>query len=124
MKRLLIILLFALPLMAQSLDWTKIAGAKIAVPFTVQTSEGTYKDTLYYTSADWATVTQVKLDAAKTARADAWVAIVVAAKSAPPVEPTKEELLAQKAILEVQLADVNMKIAAIDAKTVVVGKLK
>jgi hypothetical protein len=101
MKRLTFIAilatLIALPLLAfQGLDWTKIEGAKIMVPIKVDTAEGQYNDSLYYSAAEWERIDERAIEEAKAVRVKNWVDFVVAAKSAPHVEPTKEELIAQQ----------------------------
>ena len=89
----------------------------IQVRFSKQTTLGEYNDALYYTQADYASLDPVVVEAEKQSRADAWVNAV---KNAPTsVEPTKEELQAQKAVLEEQLADVNTKLLTAKAKVII-----
>ncbi len=89
----------------------------IQVRFSKQTSIGEYNDALYYTQAEYASIAPAVVEAEKQARVDAWMNAVKNAP--PPVEPTKEELQAQKTYLEEQLTDVNTKLLIAKSKVII-----
>ncbi len=99
--------------MAQVLDISKVPGAKVVVQISENTAQGQYNDSLYYTWAEWAKLTQKDLDTAKTARVNAWVAFVVAQSKLPPVVPTRAELEARKAELQKQIDDIDLQLKTI-----------
>ena len=79
-----------------------------------------YSDALYYAPDVYAAMKQSDIDAVKAQRVAAWVDVVT--NPPKPVEPTKEELIAQiaamdeqKVSLEAQKAEIQAKIVAMDA---------
>ena len=84
---------------------------RVQVLIEAKTSEGTFKDALYYTKAEFDALSDAQVASLKAARVTAWVAAVQAAKQAPPPVVTKEDLQAEKAQLEARLAVLNAEIA-------------
>jgi len=80
----------------------------IQIRFKEKTEVGEFNDALYFDLSTYGNMTQADVDALKQARVTNWVNSV---KNPPAyVEPTKTELLGQKAELETQLANVNTKL--------------
>lgn len=77
------------------------------------TAVGEFNDAIYFTEAEFAAVSQQEIIDEAQKRIDQWVFGI----QNPPVaiEPTKEQLLEQKVQLEAFVAELNSKIAKIDA---------
>ncbi len=80
----------------------------VRIRFTAETARGTLDDALYYSLEDYANLTEEDKEAAKQARADAFVANIDNAP--PPEEPTVEALKEAEAGLIQYLADLSVKI--------------
>jgi len=85
-------------------------GVRVQVLITEETEKGRFQDALYFSKAEFDSLTEEELLAKKKDRKDKWVKSV---KDASKVEytPTVEDLSAEKAELEAQLAEVNAKLA-------------
>lgn len=84
---------------------------RVQVIIEAQTPEGKFMDALMLTKAEFDAASDAQIAALKTARVDAWVAAVQAAKQAPPPVVSKQALEDEKAQLEARLAVVNAEIA-------------
>ena len=89
------------------IDHEGIVEKKVEIIFHIRekTPYGNYNDSLYYSFADWAALTEVDLAAAVTARVDKWIAVVT--NPPPPRVPTEEELINAKEYVLEQLRQVN-----------------
>lgn len=86
---------------------------RIQVLFEESTKYGAYQDAIYYTEAEYAAVKQADIDAEKVKRVAAYEKAVEEAPA--PVEPTLEELQAEKSELEARLTEVEQKITEKEA---------
>ena len=86
----------------------------IQIKFQEDTPYGAFCDALYFTESEYATKTQSDIDALKTERCNNYIATIENAKNAPVVEPTKEELEANKVSLLTQIAEIEAQIAEVD----------
>lgn len=89
---------------------------KVQVLFTEETAHGSFTDALYFTQEEFATKTQGDIDALKTERVNNYVTAIDEAKNAPVVEPTKEQLEAEKLQLQQSVAQLQAQLVEIDAK--------
>ena len=80
----------------------------IQVRFTFKQAGYEYHDALYFTEAEYKSLSKGDIDAMKQARFDAWLQVVQNPQSSTP--PTLEELEAHKLELEKQLAEVITEI--------------
>lgn len=84
-------------------------GVRIQVLISEDTEIGRFQDSLYFSKAEFDELSDGALLAQKKDRKDKWVKAVKDA-SKKEYNPTEEELLAYKAELEAQLAEVNSKL--------------
>jgi len=87
---------------------------RIQLQFTEQTSHGEYRDTLYFTEAEYAKLQQKDIDALKQKRVNDWVAFV---ENPPPKPvPTKEEIEILIAEKERMVAELTQEKAELQAQ--------
>lgn len=86
-------------------------NVRVQVLIEAKTAEGTFKDALYYTKAEFDALSDAQIEAAKAARVTNWVNAVKAAKTAPPLVMTKAELQAQLDELNKQVVELQSKIS-------------
>ena len=100
---LVILLLFIGPMASAQEE-----SVYIQVRFTFKQAGYEYHDALYFTEAEYKSISQKEIDDMKQARFDAWLQVV----QNPPLAavPTLEELEAHKLELEKQLAEVITEI--------------
>lgn len=111
MKKLAFVLLAVLILpSAFAADYTD--DIRILVPVVRRTSEGVFRDAITYSKAEYDAKTNAEIKADGDARAAAWVAAVQAAKTRPPVVPTRAELQAERDRLAAELAVIESRLAA------------
>lgn len=77
------------------------SSQKIQVRFTVTDQGQTFTDALYFTSEEYAALTERELAEMQRARFDAWLALVQA-PPLPPVELSPEEIRGQIEQLQTQ----------------------
>ena len=88
-------------------------AAKIMVPIVEQTTEGEFRDCLYFTQEQWVKLTDADIVAQKHQRKTNWLAFIEQAKQPQPViEPTPEDIEVQ--IKQAQDA-IKQQQAALDA---------
>lgn len=91
------------------MDITEQIAEQVQVRFTVVDGDHTYSDALYFTPAEFASLTPEQLMARKVERFQNWKAIV----TAPPRVPTQEEIQAQIAALTQQQLDTQAQLLAL-----------
>ena len=84
-------------------DILTVPGARVSVRIEEKTRLGDYHDTLHFTPAEWAALTQPQITAAIAGRVNNWIAFVEQQSSLPPVVPTKAELLERETQLVEQV---------------------
>jgi hypothetical protein len=88
----------------------------IQVRIKEQTAMGEFNDSLYLTVDEFANVKDEDLDLLKKVRVDTWVAFVTAESNHEKEEKTEQELLADKEAILAQKAELDIQIAEIDEK--------
>ena len=91
----------------------------VQVRIREETSEGQFNDSLYFTLAQFSALSDANLQVKKQERVNNWVNLVKESKTAIPIEPTKEELAAQKERL---LTELNLLQIKIDEKDKIAEK--
>jgi hypothetical protein len=84
-------------------------GAQIIYRISEETEYGRYSDSLYYSLDDWAKLTQEELDAAIKQRVNGWIKAITTPPE--PYIPTKEDLEAEVARVEMQKVDAENRLA-------------
>ena len=82
----------------------------IQVRIKEETTEGQFNDSLYFTPSQFSVLSEADLQIRKQERVNNWVNLVKASKNVIPIEPTKEELLAEKENLLTELNLLDIKI--------------
>jgi hypothetical protein len=114
-----VVLLFAVLAAITSPAATYDANVRVQVLIEAKTSEGTFKDALYYSKAEYDALSDAQIEAAKATRVTNWVNAVKAAKTAPPPTFTKAELQAQLDELNKQAAELSAQATELSAKIAV-----
>ena len=78
---------------------------KIQVQFTQTTEFGEYSDAIYFSPAEYEALTEEELTALQNERVANWIQTIK--DSQVVVEPTDEELLAEKTAIEQQIAQLE-----------------
>jgi hypothetical protein len=84
-------------------DAIALKGARLQIQIQEDTPMGAYHDALYFSPGEIDHLDEKAVTDVAKARVDNWVAFVTEQSSKPPVEPTKEELIAQQAEFQKQL---------------------
>lgn len=92
---------------------TFTADTRVQVLIKRETPQGRIDTALYYPLARFQAKTDTEVQADIEARVAVEVANIEAAKTAPRIEPTREELQAQKVALEEQVAEINVRLAKV-----------
>lgn len=85
-------------------------GVTIQVAISKETVYGLFNDSLHFTLDEFQALTDEEVEAEKTKRIDEWVAFVESESAKQPEEPTEAELLAWKAELQGQIAEIDSKL--------------
>lgn len=86
----------------------------VQVRIKENTVYGPFNDALYFTEAQYATVTEKELADLKQARVDAWLDMI---ENPPPeIPPTKKQLEEVAVILTERLAEIHLKLDPIATK--------
>lgn len=88
----------------------------IQVRFSENTEFGVYNDSIVFSEAEWASITQDQVDAQKKRRVQQFLYNM---RNRPePIPPTEPELVEQKTVLETQRDNIIQEIANVDARIV------
>lgn len=110
MKRLIAVLTLLVLVLPSAFAADYTADVRIQVLIDIQTSEGRFRDALYFSKSEFDALSNAQVSQMKADRITAWVNAVRAARTRPATPPTRQQLEAERSRLEAELAAINERL--------------